>query len=382
MPIVCRWEDTDSMQETCVQERRGLWFSYLDWTLLDMENEVRFRASVERVLNNCRGLGLDTLILHVRPFADALYPSVFYPWSHLLTGIQGVDPGFDPLGIFVEQAHRRKIRSEAWLNPYRIRLNGQLPAGQLAPEHPAMLHPEWTRKVGDGLWFDPALPQVRDLITSGVRELVIRYPVDGIQFDDYFYPTDSRDFDLESYREYGAGQDLAVWRRKNVNKLVRQVYQAVKEARPSVEFGISPQADIRLNLEQQYSDVLLWMSHSGYIDYILPQTYWGFGFVHPQEGDRFGFRNMVRQWIDYPRVRGVSLYFGLGAYHIGEGDGCESSLEEWNCGHALGDMAAYLRNLGIPGWAAFRYDSLFGRDEYESLRTQERETLDRVLRET
>ena len=370
------------MQETRVQERRGLWFSYLDWTLLDMENEVRFRASVERVLNNCGGLGLDTLILHVRPFADALYPSAFYPWSHLLTGIQGGDPGFDPLGIFVEQAHRREIRIEAWLNPYRIRLNGQLPAGQLAPEHPAMLHPEWTRKVGDGLWFDPALPQVRDLITSGVRELVIRYPVDGIQFDDYFYPTDSRDFDLESYDQYGAGQDLAVWRRENVNKLVRQVYQAVKEASPSVEFGISPQADIRLNLEQQYSDVLLWMSHSGYVDYILPQTYWGFGFIHPQEGDRFGFRNMVRQWMDYPRDPGVSLYFGLGAYHIGEGDGCESSLKEWNCGHALGDMATCLRDLGMPGWAAFRYDSLFGRDEYESLRTQEREALARVLCET
>lgn len=365
-----------------MQERRSLWFSYLDWMLLDMENETRFRASVERVLDRCAELGFGTLILHVRPFADALYPSAFYPWSILLTGVQGRAPGFDPLEIFVEQGHQRKLRVEAWVNPYRIRMNSQLPGGELAPEHPALRHPEWTRKAGDGLWFDPALPQVRELVTEGVRELVTRYPVDGVQFDDYFYPTDSRDFDLESYEQYGAGQELAVWRRENVNKLVRQVYQAVKEANPSAEFGISPQADIQINLNQQYSDVLLWISHSGYVDYILPQTYWGFGFVHPQDGDRFGFRNMVRTWIDYPRAPGVRLYFGLGAYHIGEGDGCESSLGEWNCGHNLGEMVKYLREQGISGWAVFRYDSLFGRGEYEDLRRQERETLAHVLRET
>ena len=370
------------MQKTHIQERRALWFSYLDWALLDMENAERFRASVEKVLDSCAGLGLDTLILHVRPFADALYQSDFYPWSHLLTGVQGEDPGFDPLECFLEQAHRRKLRVEAWVNPYRIRLNSQLPAGELAPEHPAVLHPEWTRKVGEGLWFDPALPQVRQLVTEGVRELVKRYPVDGIQFDDYFYPTVSPDFDLESYARYGAGQELAAWRRENVSRLVRQVYEAVKDTNPAVEFGISPQADIEINLNQQYSDVLLWMSSPGYVDYILPQTYWGFGFLHPGQGDRFGFRNIVREWMDYPRESGVRLYFGLGAYHIGEGDGCPATAQEWCCGHNLGDMVQYLREQGIPGWAIFRCDSLFGQGEYGALRRQERETLAHALRQT
>ena len=128
------------MQKTRIQERRALWFSYLDWALLDMENAERFRASVEGVLDSCAGLGLDTLILHVRPFADALYQSDLYPWSHLLTGVQGEAPGFDPLDSFLEQAHRRKLRVEAWVNPYRIRLNRQLPAGVIAVTHGSGSH--------------------------------------------------------------------------------------------------------------------------------------------------------------------------------------------------------------------------------------------------
>lgn len=279
---------------------RAMWVSYLEWPMFDTSGAQGFAASVGSLLDNCAALGLNTVIVQVRPFGDAVYPSAVYPWSHLVTGVQGQDPGYDPLAIFVEQAHARGLAIEAWVNPYRVRLNDTMPPGELAADNPALLHEGWALEANGGLYYDPALPEVQDMVVQGVTEIVQNYDVDGIQFDDYFYPTTDEAFDTESYARYGGGQDLAEWRRANVNTLVQKVYAAVKAVKPEAVFGISPQGNNDNNYSQQYSDVALWLSTPGYVDYIMPQVYWGYNYTLQNGSARFAFENIVDEWLAMP----------------------------------------------------------------------------------
>ena len=228
---------------------RAMWVSYLEWPMFDTSGAQGFAASVGSLLDNCAALGLNTVIVQVRPFGDAVYPSAVYPWSHLVTGVQGQDPGYDPLAIFVEQAHARGLAIEAWVNPYRVRLNDTMPPGELAADNPALLHEGWALEANGGLYYDPALPEVQDMVVQGVTEIVQNYDVDGIQFDDYFYPTTDEAFDTESYARYGGGQDLAEWRRANVNTLVQKVYAAVKAVKPEAVFRHQPAGQQRQQLQ-------------------------------------------------------------------------------------------------------------------------------------
>ena len=136
----------------------------------------------------------------MRPFGDALYPSELYPFSHLCTGTQGVSPDFDPLAILLEEAHTRGLELEAWVNPYRLQAGG-VPQS-LSPDGIAAQHPDWVRSVNDGLWLCPALPEVQQYVADGVRELCQKYEIDGIHFDDYFYPTTDSSFDGAEYEAY------------------------------------------------------------------------------------------------------------------------------------------------------------------------------------
>lgn len=353
---------------------RAMWFGYPDWPLLDTANEAAFTASVKTMLDGCAALGLDGVIVHVRPFGDAIYPSAYFPWSHLLTGTQGKDPGYDPLAIFVREAHARGLRFEAWINPYRLRLNAKTPA-QLADSGIAAKHPDWVKTVKDGLYLDPASAGVQDYITAGVEELLAAYPVDGVQFDDYFYPTTEESFDAAEYAASGSALPLADWRRQNVNSLVSRVYAAVKAKRPDATFGISPQGNNDNNYNSQYSDVSLWLSTPGYVDYVMPQVYWGYHYTLKSGSDRYAFDKIVGEWMAMPRAQGVSLYFGLGAYRIGAGDGSAAPSTEWTSGHNLADMAATLHAKGAGGYALYSYRYLFANSEYADLAGAERTAL-------
>lgn len=338
---------------------RAMWISYLDWPMFDTTSAEAFTASVCTALDRCVDLGLNTVVVQVRPFSDAVYPSEIYPWSHILTGTQGQDPGYDPLAIFIEQAHTRGLVFEAWVNPYRVRLNSSPLEDAFAAENPAALHPDWVREADTGLFYDPSRPEVQELVAQGVAEIVRNYAVDGVQFDDYFYPTTDEAFDAEQYAQYGAGQELAEWRRGNVNALVRQVYEAVKAEKPQVVFGISPQGNNDNNYTQQYSDIGLWLSTPGYVDYIAPQVYWGFDYTLENGSQRYAFGNIVDEWLAMPRDDSVSLAFGLGAYRIGAGDGSSAESDEWQSGHNLADMARALEARGADGYSVFRYASLY-----------------------
>ncbi len=345
------------------EEYRAVWISYLEWQSVDFSSEEAFRAAVSQMLDNCAALGLNTVIAQVRPFGDALYKSALYPWSHLCTGMQGADPGFDPLDVLLELAHGRGLSLEAWVNPYRLRLTASLP-GALAAENLANTHPEWVVEAGGGLYLNPAIPEAAGYVAQGVAELVQNYAVDGVHFDDYFYPTTDGAIDEAQFAASGAA-DRAAWRRTNVTSLVKACHDAVKAADPTLRFGISPQGNPDNNYTQQYSDVAAWMAAEGenaVADYICPQIYWGYHYTLSSGSQRFAFENIVPEWLAMPRAPGVALYFGLGAWRIGDGDGGanEDSVSQWNSGQSLAQQLADLRAQGAEGYALYRYGSLFG----------------------
>lgn len=362
------------------EEIRAMWISYKEWETMDFSSEAAFTEQAAQLMANSAELGMNRVLVQVRPFADAIYPSELFPWSDLCTGTQGQDPGYDPLAILVEQAHSAGLAIEAWVNPYRVRLNASYPAGELAADNPAIAHPEWAKEVNGGIYLDPANPDVQAYIADGVQEILDNYAVDGIHFDDYFYPTTEESFDEAEYAASGTDLSLADWRRENVNSLVSLVCRTVKESSPTAVFGISPQGNPDNNYNGQYSDVGLWMSTPGYLDYVMPQIYWGFGYTLKSGSDRFAFENIVAEWAAMPRADSVALCAGLGAYRIGDGDGGsnENSTSQWQTGCNLASQVEGLRGAGLDGYALYRYASLFDNAAWSDLAAQECEALRQV----
>ena len=344
-------------------EWRAVWVSYLEWARMDFSSEEAFRTAAAELLDNSAALGLNTVIAQVRPFGDALYESSLFPWSHLCTGTQGQGPGFDPLDVLVTEAHGRGLSLEAWVNPYRLKSSAAMPPS-VADTNLMNTHPEWCCTVGDGVYLNPAVPEAAAYVVQGVAELVEKYAVDGIHFDDYFYPTTDASLDAAQFAASGEA-DLAGWRRANVTALVKGARDAVKAADPTLRFGISPQGNPDNDLDQQYSDVTAWLAAGGeekVIDYLCPQVYWGYGFTLHSGSTRFAFENIVPAWLSYPRAGDVALYFGLGAYRVGTGDGGANpdSVSGWSTGSALAAQVEDLRQQAAGGWALYRYGSLFG----------------------
>ena len=347
-------------------EWRAVWVSYLEFAEMDFSSESAFRADAAALMDNCLSLGLNTVIAQVRPFGDALYRSSLFPWSHLCTGVQGQDPGFDPLDVLLTEAHARGLSLEAWVNPYRLRSSVSMPP-VLAESSLLNTHPEWVCTVNEGAYLNPAIPEAADYVVQGVAELVQNYAVDGIHFDDYFYPTTDPSIDAAQFAASGE-TDLTAWRRANVTRLVKAAHDAVKAADPTLRFGISPQGNPDNDRNEQYTDLSVWLTASGadaVVDYLCPQIYWGYGYTLSSGSTRFAFENITAEWLALPRAESTALYFGLGAYRVGVGDGGANadSVSQWSTGSALARQVTDLRSAGAGGWALYRYGSLFRSDE-------------------
>lgn len=242
--------------------------------------------------------GVNTLFFQVKPDGSALYHSAILPWSDVLTGVTGQDPGYDPLAFAVSEAHKRGLKIHAWLNPYRVSMDTRPETSaslertlSSSPASVYALHKDWIRTANGRFVLDPGLPEVRHWITNIVAELVKNYDIDGIQFDDYFYyeTPSSRLDDDATYQKYGQSfSDKANWRRNNTLLLIKQVSSTIRSLKPDIEFGVSPagvwrnQADDPLGSETQagspsydtaYADTRLWVQ-DGLLDYIAPQLYW------------------------------------------------------------------------------------------------------------
>ena len=335
-------------------ELRAVWVPYLSLDLSAQadRSESAFRRKFDAIVAKAKNSGMNALFVHVRPFGDALYPSQQYPWSHLLTGTQGKHPGYDPLAYMVEAAHREGLELHAWINPLRIR-QGSTPAS-LAAGNPYVqwqsdsARRNWTMAYQGSLYYNPGYAQVRDYIVEGVREIVSRYDVDGIHFDDYFYPTQDAALDAAAYRESGTSLPVAQWRKQNINLLVQAVYRAVKEENPEAVFGISPQASLANN-EAQAADVQTWASRAGYVDYLAPQIY--FPFSHAS----LPFTRTAEQWRSLVTAPGVDLYLGLGLYKAGS----QADGGAWlGGGPAVARQIEQSRALGAQGFALYSWDYL------------------------
>ncbi len=280
-----------------------MWVSYLEWAAMDFSTEDAFRAGVVQLLDNCTGLGLNTVLARCALRGCAV-PQQSVPMEPSVHRGAGQDPGFDPLDVLLQEAHARGISVEAWVNPYRLRSSAAMPPN-LADSNLANTHPEWVCTVDEGLYLNPAEPAAADYVVQGVAELVQNYAVDGIHFDDYFYPTTDESIDAAQFAASGAG-NLAAWRRENVTALVRAVHDTVKAADPTLRFGISPQGNPDNDENQQYSDVTGWLASGGgdaVVDYLCPQVYWGQGFALHNGSTRFAFENIVPAWLAYPARR-------------------------------------------------------------------------------
>jgi len=280
-------------------EMRGVWLSFNDLASFDT-------IRIDSYLDAAAAMHLNTVYVHARAFSDAFYKSELFPWSHKLTGVQGQAPAVDPLQYVVAGGHKRGLRVEAWINPYRISTSTEL-TNALAPNNPAVKWLDDSTKVlhykindQDCLIYNPDSPEVRSLITQGILEILNNYDVDGIHFDDYFYVTGIKEAYATSYKV------------NEVNKLIRQVYAAVKGVDPKLTFGVSPAGNIA-NCNAAGADVQTWLAQEGYVDYVCPQIYW----TNEYSNAKFQFNNCLNDWVTLKKNPRVKLYTGLALYRVG-----------------------------------------------------------------
>ncbi|MGW4029707.1 glycoside hydrolase family 10 protein [Streptomyces sp. NPDC004838] len=313
------------------REFRGMWLATvanLDWPSRTGLSAARQRTELLERLDLAVARGLNTVVFQVRPSADALWPSPHEPWSRSLTGVQGKDPGWDPLGTAVTEAHRRGLELHAWFNPYRVASHTD-PA-RLHPEHPARVHPDWVLPYDGKLFYNPGVPAVRAFVQEAMLDAVRRYDIDAVHFDDYFYPYPAAGqvfADDKEYARHGSAfPDRASWRRDNIDRLIREMSGRIKETRKGVRFGISPFAvwrnaatdplgsDTRAGVETYddlHADTRTWV-RKGWIDYIVPQIYWNIGFPAAD------YAKLLPWWNGLVRGTGVDLYIGEALYKAGD----------------------------------------------------------------
>lgn len=298
-------KDTLVMQE---KEMRGVWLTTVnnaDWPKKG-SNVTAQKKQLINLLDLCDSLNINTIVMQIRPTADAFYPSKLEPWSYYLTGIQGKDPGYDPLAFAIEETHKRKMKFHAWLNPYRIGWDS-IP---LAPNHIAVKNPNWIIKYKRNQYFDPGIPEVRVHLNAVIADIIKKYPVDGIHFDDYFYPFGSKSEnpfvfnDSLTFVKYGLGKDITSWRTANVDTMVRQAWETVKTTNKNVIFSISP-AGRRENSVALYADPFTWLENK-WVDFLVPQVYWEFGHAIADFGKVTDFWDTNTFGI--PMIVGIPAY--------------------------------------------------------------------------
>lgn len=357
-------------------EFRGVWISFQDIGE-KRYTKKQFENFINKTFDNCKKNGFNAVIVHVRPFADALYPSSYFPWSRYVSGKAGKHPGFDPLSYAVIAAHKRGLAFHAWINPYRIASNTtnvyKLPKKSIARKWAVSKKASKRRNVlkWDGkLYFNPASKDVQNLVCNGVREIVRDYAVDGIHFDDYFYPNlgakYKKVFDYKEYKAYAKRckkkhkkkVSIVTWRRNNVSNMLKRVRTIVHRLDNNCVFGISPAGNIR-NLyakNNYYADVKKWMRSSKYIDYICPQIYWTFS------QKTCPFRETTNKWLAIPRAKSVKVYVGLGGYRAGisKREAKLGADAEWGTSRTnLKRQLLYLRSQNsCGGFMLFSYSDL------------------------
>ncbi|NDV47636.1 hypothetical protein D0T49_11315 [Paludibacter sp. 221] len=328
------------------RELRGVWIATvnnIDWPSRQWLSTDEQKQEMIAMLDKFKQNNINAVIFQVRPTADALYFSKYEPWSHWLTGKQGVRPSpyYDPLEFLIQEAHKRFMEVHVWLNPYRVTNNDNCEL--LHKDHLFFKNNDLFVKYGNCYYFDPGLDATREYLNLVVKDIVERYDMDAIHFDDYFYPykingedfPDQKTFENNS-RGFKPGQK-ADWRRNNVDMIISELQYTIKSVKPWVEFGVSPfgvwrnstsdrrgsatKAGIQ-NYDDLYADILKWL-REGYIDYVMPQLYWEIGRSDANY-------DILLKWWSRNSYR-KNLYIGLAAYKSGDA----SHPAAWSNGNEL-----------------------------------------------
>jgi len=292
------------------KEMRAVWIASVYG--LDWPQGVYTMASQKQqyidYLEKFKDLNINAIYFQVKGMGDAFYNSSYEPWSASITGTRGVDPGYDVLKFMIDEAHARDIEFHAWMNPYRIATRAN--AGSSFPALHSSVKPEWVLDFPTIQIYNPAVPEVQQRLVDIVKETITKYDVDGIHFDDYFYPEGQTFADQADYVKYGAGiNTIQDFRRENVNKAIKGVHDVIVATKPGVVFSVSPAPDIAKNFNTLYADVKKW-NQEGWVDVVIPQLY-------QEVGNQFNdFQLRLSEWSQYSYK--AALMVGHGYYKFGD----------------------------------------------------------------
>lgn len=310
--------DVGMMENINYEDVKAMWLSQFDLNSVYTANRAQrsqknFENLMRVVLDNVKKNGINTVFVQMRPYADSMYPSEYYPPSKYASGAYGRDFSYDPIEIIVRMAHERELSVHAWINPMRGMLESEI--GSVSDKYKirewydsAETRGKYVVTVDGRLYLNPAYEEVRALIVDGAAEIVKRYNVDGVHMDDYFYPTQAESFDSAAYGEYlrnNPRTSLSDFRKKSLNMLVSELYSAVKAVNEDALFGISPAGVIATVTEKQYADVYTWCANEGYVDYICPQVYFGL------EHQTCDFKKICNVWSNIIKTDDVKLIVGM-----------------------------------------------------------------------
>ncbi len=302
-------------------EVRAVWVSFFEYEGAGLKDkpEAEFRQNVDVMFQNIRDNGCNTVYFHVRAFDDAIWPSDNFEFSSYMGEYE---PLYDPLAILIESAHKYGLSFHAWMNPYRIT----------------------KKKI-----YDPSQEATKSRILLAVKEVLDRYPVDGIHFDDYFYPSGSH----KQYKKYkSVPQETKM---AHVNAMIQSVYNMVKQKSQTLQFGISPAGNVE-NCEAMGADVKTWMSVPGYIDYIVPQIYWSNSYLLGGKRTKL-FNQRLKQWTGL-NTAGVKMYVGLGLYRGGMKDSYDIGWKK-SSKVIANEIGRLRKNAKVSGYSLFSYESLY-----------------------
>ncbi|MGN0692358.1 MAG: glycoside hydrolase family 10 protein, partial [Oscillospiraceae bacterium] len=327
----------------------GMWFSYLEYErIMKGQSEEVFTEYVREAFDNMLSIGVNTVYVQLRPFGDAYYQSDIFPKGSCFTG------SYDPFEIMVREAHSRGLSVHGWINPMRL-----MTCGQMSELPSSYIIKQWFDEgvnmyEYDGrMYLDPSKKEVRELICAGVTEILEKYDADGIQIDDYFYPTADMSWDEKSYSGSGEAIPQEEFRRNAVTQMVREIYSAVYRANSSAVFGISPSGNAEADYSQLFADVYLFCGSEDCCDYICPQIY--YGLSHESRP----FEETLLEWKEMC-CESVSLVAGIGAYKAGTEDAyAGSGRNEWKDNSDIISKEMKIAADNSCGTALFRYDSLF-----------------------
>lgn len=353
-------------------EKRGIFVSYIELSKYVKDKDINTsKNNINKIITNIKNLDFNLIILQVRSFSDAIYPSDIFPFSSSVSE-EGVDPGYDILEYFIDICHKNNILLYAWINPYRIRNTNDV--GSISSLNPAY---KWLNSrnviVDNGIYYNPSSDEVIELISSGVLEIVKNYDVDGILFDDYFYP--NTDCDYIEYLLTNRSVSYDDYKLERVNKMIRSVYSICKEY--NILFGISPDANIENNYNKLSADVYTWLSDNKYIDFIMPQVYYGFF------NESKAFKNVIDEWEGLIKNPDIELMIALAFYKVGNEDKwARSGYNEWvNNSNIIMREIILSRNLKFyGGFSLFRYDYIFNDSMYTKNTLLEVENMKKVLK--